>query len=50
MDDSHTKSADEVYHYFKTDENTGLDDNQVKQNQEKYGLNGEYCEFGNMNM
>ena len=41
MDDSHTKSGEECLNYFKVDEETGLDDNQVRRNQEKYGLNGE---------
>ena len=40
MDDSHTKPYEEVVNYFRTDENTGLDDAQVKSNQEKYGPNG----------
>jgi len=39
MDDSHTKSGEECLNYFKVDEETGLDDNQVRRNQEKYGLN-----------
>jgi len=39
MDDSHTKPYEEVVNYFRTDENTGLDDGQVKSNQEKYGPN-----------
>ena len=42
MEDSHTKPYEEVVNYFRTDENTGLDDAQVKSNQEKYGPNGEY--------
>ena len=40
MDDAHTKTPEEVVNYFKTDENTGLDDAQVKRYQEKYGPNG----------
>ena len=36
MDDPHTKATEEVVNYFKTDENTGLDDDQVKRNMEKY--------------
>jgi len=39
MEDSHTKPSEEVVNYFRTDENTGLDDAQVKSNQEKYGPN-----------
>ncbi|KAK2171435.1 hypothetical protein NP493_1067g00022 [Ridgeia piscesae] len=39
MEDSHTKSVPEVLHYFKTDETTGLSDDQVKEALGKYGLN-----------
>jgi Ca2+ transporting ATPase len=39
MEDSFTKSAEEVVNYFKTDENTGLSDEQVQRYQEKYGPN-----------
>jgi Ca2+ transporting ATPase len=39
MDDSFTKSVDEVINYFKTDEVTGLTDEQVKKHTEKYGPN-----------
>ena len=41
MDDSHTKTTEEVVNYFKTDEHTGLSDEQIKRAQEKYGPNGE---------
>lgn len=40
MDNSHASSVEEVISYFKTDENLGLTEEQVKQNQEKYGPNG----------
>ena len=40
MDDSHTKAGEEVLNYFKTDPDTGLDDDQVRRYQEKYGPNG----------
>ena len=40
MEDSFTKPVDEVVNYFKTDENTGLTDEQVQRYQEKYGPNG----------
>jgi len=40
MDDSFTKPVEEVVNYFKTDENTGLTDEQVQRYQEKYGPNG----------
>lgn len=39
MDDSHTKSSDEVVLFFKTDPNFGLSDEQIKRAQEKYGPN-----------
>ncbi len=42
MDDSHTKSPEEVIQYFKTDENSGLSEEQHKRYVEKYGLNGMY--------
>lgn len=40
MEDAHTKSVEEIVNYFKSDENTGLDEGQVKRNLEKYGPNG----------
>ena len=40
MDDAHTKTGEEVTNYFKTDEHTGLGDDQVKRAVEKYGYNG----------
>jgi len=40
MEDSFTKPVEEVVNYFKTDENTGLTDEQVQRYQEKYGPNG----------
>ncbi|XP_063215966.1 calcium-transporting ATPase sarcoplasmic/endoplasmic reticulum type isoform X2 [Bacillus rossius redtenbacheri] len=39
MDDSHCKTVDEVLNYFNTDPERGLSTDQVKRNQEKYGLN-----------
>lgn len=39
MEDSFTKSSEEVINYFKCDENTGLSDEQVQKYQEKYGAN-----------
>jgi len=39
MDDAHTKTGEEVTNYFKTDEHTGLGDDQVKRAVEKYGYN-----------
>ncbi len=42
MDDAHTKSNEEIINYFKTDENTGLDDEQIRRAQEKYGPNGKF--------
>lgn len=40
MEDAHTKSIEEVILHFKTDDNSGLSDEQIKQYQEKYGPNG----------
>lgn len=48
MEEAHTKPADEVLHYFQTDENVGLDDEQVKRYQEKYGPNGTYSRRSNL--
>uniref|UniRef100_A0A3P9IPV3 Cation-transporting P-type ATPase N-terminal domain-containing protein n=1 Tax=Oryzias latipes TaxID=8090 RepID=A0A3P9IPV3_ORYLA len=42
MENAHTKSATEVLDHFGVNENTGLTQEQVKVNLEKYGLNGEY--------
>nr|CAD7392657.1 unnamed protein product [Timema cristinae] len=39
MDDAHAKTVDEVLNYFGTDSDKGLAQDQVKRNQEKYGLN-----------
>lgn len=44
MEEAHTKPADEVLHYFQTDENVGLDDDQIKRYQAKYGPNGTYSQ------
>lgn len=43
MEDGHIKSTEEVLTYFGTDVERGLTPDQVKRNQEKYGLNGK-CE------
>jgi len=40
MEDSFTKPVEEVVNYFKTDEITGLTDEQIQRYQEKYGPNG----------
>ena len=40
MEDAHTKSVEEVIFSLKTDENQGLTDDQVNENQKKYGPNG----------
>lgn len=41
MEDGHAKTVDEVLNYFNTDPERGLTLDQVKQNQSKYGPNGE---------
>lgn len=48
MDDSHTKSGEEVINYFKTDSEVGLDDEQLKRYQAKYGPNGKFTLFCNV--
>jgi len=40
MDNSHTKSVEEVYSYFCVNESTGLSLEEVKRLKEKWGLNG----------
>ena len=42
MEDAHCKTVEEVQNYFNVDPEKGLSPDQVKRNQEKYGLNGEY--------
>lgn len=39
MEDGHAKTVDEVLNYFNVDSEKGLSLDQVKRNQEKYGLN-----------
>ena len=50
MEDAHTRSVEEVLNFFKTDDTTGLSDEQIKANQEKYGPNGRflYIHFSNV--
>ena len=40
MEDAHTRHVEEILTFFKANPETGLDDNQVAENQEKYGPNG----------
>lgn len=40
MEDAHCKTVDEVVNYFNCNSEQGLSPDQVKRNQEKYGLNG----------
>lgn len=42
MEDAHCKTVEEVVNYFNVDGEKGLSADQVKRNQEKYGLNGKY--------
>lgn len=42
MNTAHTLSVQEVLRYYKTDENCGLSDEQVRSAQAKYGPNGEF--------
>ncbi|CAB3389100.1 Hypothetical predicted protein, partial [Cloeon dipterum] len=39
MDDGHAKTSEEVVEFFNLDFDKGLTPDQVKRNQEKYGLN-----------
>jgi len=45
MEDSFTKPVEEVVNYFKTDEITGLTDEQIQRYQEKYGPNGRHHKY-----
>lgn len=49
MDDAHVKTVDEVQNYYNVDPEKGLSIDQVRRNQEKYGLNGEYKFHWNFN-
>ena len=40
MELGHVESAQAVLDYFQTDFDRGLTDEQVRKNQERYGLNG----------
>jgi Cation transporter/ATPase, N-terminus len=42
MEDAHARTVDEVVTYFNLDTDKGLSPDQVKRNQEKYGLNGKF--------
>ena len=39
MEHAHTKTCEEVLQHFQVDELTGLSDEQIRRNQEKYGPN-----------
>ena len=45
MDDAHCKTVEEVQSYYNVDPDKGLSPDQVKRNQEKYGLNGKSKEY-----
>lgn len=45
MEDAHTKTAEEVTHYFGVDGNVGLTEQQVLDNRAKYGPNGMFSRF-----
>lgn len=40
MENTHTKTVEEVYSYFCVNESTGLSLDDVKRQKEKWGLNG----------
>lgn len=44
MEDGWIKTVDEALNFFGTDAEKGLSLDQVKRNQAKYGLNGEFFE------
>lgn len=50
MEDAHVKTVEEIQNYFNVDPEKGLSPDQVKRNQEKYGLNGEYAEICSINV
>lgn len=41
MENAHCRKFEDVLAFFNVDEETGLSDEQVKRQTEKYGLNGE---------
>lgn len=45
MEDAHAKSVDETLNFFGVDGERGLSTDQVKRNQEKYGLNGKWWQI-----
>lgn len=40
MDNTHTKTVEEVYSFFNVNESTGLSLEQVRKQRERYGPNG----------
>lgn len=40
MENAHCRKVEDVLAYFNVDEDTGLSEDQVKRQTEKYGLNG----------
>lgn len=42
MENAHCRKVEDVLAYFNVDEETGLSDEQIKQQTEKHGLNGEH--------
>ncbi len=42
MENAHCRKVEDVLAYFNVDEDSGLSDDQVKRQTEKYGLNGTY--------
>ena len=43
--DAWTKTPEEVVNYYKSDETTGLSDDQIKRNLDKFGYNGKCWGF-----
>lgn len=40
MEQAHTRTVEEVSAYFGVDEETGLNEEQIRKSREKYGPNG----------
>ena len=43
MEQAYTKSVEEVCSFFGVDEESGLNEEQIRKNTEKYGPNGMLC-------
>ncbi len=48
MENTHTKTVEEVYSFFAVNESTGLGLEQVKRQREKWGPNGEWAKVARL--